>query len=105
MFSYPLKQLTIDYFQLNLIHKDVSNPQFSKFLSEVLHSSPYPIQKAIDIWDTFVMTNTDFFDIPASWATKEKLEKGRNDIRKSQNVHEIVIIFGSMGVSSFCNRS
>jgi hypothetical protein len=104
MYRFPLKQSVIDYFNLNLIDDKVSNEEFSDFLVKVLESSQNPLEKALDIWDTFVMTNNDFFDIPERWTTKEKRLLDRDDILNSNNVYEISMIFANKGVSSFCNR-
>jgi hypothetical protein len=104
MFSFPLKQTTIDYFKLNLIHNTVNNEQLAKFLMNHLQNSGYPTATALDIWDKFVTTNDDFFDTLPCWTTKEKLEQYRNHIAQCDNVYEIASYFASIGVSPFCNR-
>jgi len=104
MFSFPLKRITIDYFQLNLIHNNVNNEQLTTFLTNHLQMSSCPKETALDIWDKFVMTNDDFFDTLPCWTTKEKLEQYRNHIAQCDNVYEIASYFASIGVSPFCNR-
>jgi hypothetical protein len=104
MISYPLKQSFIDYFRLNQVDDTMNIFQFQKFLYKQLNSVVNLQKRALDIWDTFVLSNNNFFDIPEQMAKKDVIQQHREDIANCNNIYEIVAIFTCVGVSPYCHK-
>lgn len=102
--SYTLKQSFIDYFNLNQVDNTMNIFEFQKFLYKQLNNAHNLQKRALEIWDTFVTINTDFFDIPEHLAKKEAIQQHREDIANCNNIHEIVAIFACVGVSPYCHK-
>ncbi len=104
MISYPLKQSFIEYFQLNQVDDTMNIFQFQKFLYKQLNSVDNLQKRALEIWDTFVLSNNNFFDIPEQMTKKDVIQQHREDIANCNNIHEIVAIFTCVGVSPYCHK-
>lgn len=104
MFRFPLKQTFLDYFGLNGLDNTATSAMIHEFIYKELKKCDNPFEKSLEIWDTFVETNTDFFDLPKEWATRDKLKERRERIQNAQSVEEVCVIFGCVGASPFCDR-
>lgn len=104
MFRFPLKQTFLDYFALDGIDNTASSSMISKFIYQELQKCGNPCEKGMEIWEKFVETNDDFFDMPSEWLTKKRLDTYKDQIKNSKNPAEISTVFGCIGVSPFCNR-
>lgn len=103
LIPYPLKQSFLDYFQLNQIDNTITIDKLIKYMERVIHASPDPNQKALEIWDTFVMNNENFFDMPSTYDMHERVKRMRQEIIEQNNIHYTLLTFGCVGVSPFCD--
>lgn len=103
-FSYPLKHAFIEYFQLNQIDNTVTARKLNDYLETVIRNSSNPQEKALEIWDTFVMTNDNFFDIQRPYNMYERVVELREQIVKENKIGFTLLAFGSIGVSPFCQQ-
>lgn len=104
MIPYPLKQSFIDYFKLNQIDNHITIDKLNTYLQGVILESPDPHQKALEIWDTFVMTNEDFFDTSYIDMKNKRVEL-RKVIETKSNIYRSLNAFGCVGVSPFCDKT
>lgn len=104
--EFPLKQSFLDYFSLNDIDRNVYTGMINSFLYMKLKESENPTEMALNIWDTFVATNNDFFDCEmfGQHMTKDKLQEYRECIENTNDVHEICTVFMKVRCSPFCHR-
>ena len=99
MFRYPLKQSFIEYFKLNQIDNTIDIEQLNNYLEKVILSSSNPQERALEIWDRFVLPTSNFFDTGCS---VEKVAKLREEIIKENNINYTLLVLGIVGVSPFC---
>lgn len=99
MLRYPLKQSFIDYFQLNQIDNTVYHSQLHEYLVKQIMKSTNPQEKALEIWNTFVVP------IQENMCEVEKLKIKRytEEIYKRDNIHYTLNVFCCVGVSPFCH--
>lgn len=103
LFSYPLKKSFLEYFELNQIDNNITIDKLNNYLHSQILASADPHQRALEIWDTFVMCNEDFFDMKHIDMKKRILEL-REVIISKQNIFRTLNAFGCVGVSPFCNK-
>lgn len=99
MFRYPLKQSFIEYFKLNLIDNTVDIEQLNNFLEKQILSSSNPQERALEIWDKFVLPTTNFYDTSYS---VERANELRTRIIKENDIIYTVRAIGIVGMSPFC---
>lgn len=105
VFEFPLKQSFLDYFSLKDVDRNVNTGMLNHFFYEQLKICQNPCEKALDIWDKFVDTNDDFFDLFGEQMTKEKLQQYRERIQNTNNIIDICTVFIYVGCSPFCHKS
>ena len=103
LFPYPLKKSFIEYFELNQIDNNITVDKLNEYLHKQILASDDPHQKALEIWDKFVMSNEDFFDMSGRDMQKKTFEY-REVITSRQNIFRTLNIFGCVGVSPFCDK-
>jgi len=99
MFRYPLKQSFIEYFNLNQIDNTIDIEQLNNFLQKEILLSPNPQQRALEIWDKFVLPTKYFFDTKCSI---ERANQLREKIIRENDINYTFMAFGIIGVSPFC---
>jgi len=99
MFRYPLKQSFIEYFKLNQIDNTIDIEQLNNYLEKQILSSPNPQERALEIWDRFVLPTKNFFDTSCS---VERANQLRAKMIKENDINYTLLAFGIVGVSPFC---
>lgn len=99
MLRYPLKQSFIEYFQLNQIDNTVYHSQLHEYLVKKIMESPNPQERALEIWDKFVLHDEDDTIDPY---VKTRIKEYTEDIYKHNDVHYTINVIGCVGVSPFC---
>lgn len=98
---YPLKRSFIDYFKLNQIDNTITARKLNDYLETVIRNSSNPQEKALELWDKFVMTNDNFFDITyCDMGTR--VNQLRKDIVANNNIDYTLCVFRMIGVGAFC---
>lgn len=103
LFSYPLKKSFLEYFELNQIDNNITVDRLNEYLHSQILTSPDPNQKALEIWDKFVMSNEDFFDM-SHRDMKKRIVELRNNILTVNNIYYTLNAFGCVGASPFCDK-
>lgn len=100
--SYPLKQSFIEYFQLDQNDSTLTHEKALAFIESQIRNASNPLEKALDIWDKFVMTNENFFDYCMQYNPKSRVKELRQRIQQENNVEYTMLAFMIIGISPFC---
>ncbi len=101
MLRYRLKQSFIEYFQLNQIDNTVYHSQLHEYLVKQIMESPNPQEKALEIWNTFVVPITENRCVDET--ERKRIQHYTEEILKRDNIHYTINVLGCVGVSPFCH--
>ena len=96
---YQIKQSFIDYFQLNQTENTIYHSQLHDYLVKQIMNSQHPQERALEIWNTFVVPIQENI----CEVEKSKIKKYTEEIYKRDNIHYILNVLGCVGVSPFCH--
>ena len=96
--SYPLTKEALHYF--NIVVEDcLTHQQMEMYLKHCISNHAYPKEKALDIWDKFVVIE-NLTDLPQQFITDENLKSYRKIIEDSDDIDQYLWAFHLVGLIS-----